>query len=248
VCAYDFELSINDIANTHRTWSQDRTSLSSGELTLKEVMQIWRNKFPKQEISVFSVQIKECRRYMDRQREELFNDVVAKLSSHFGGQDELVSKGKMSYSTTPRRNFSTPFNDRATAQHTSPRQFADTATKFDRKFDKRQRPNEGAAGVHNGSKFNKADRTAPSPRPVVKGHLRGLSCGSNTNHYGLGCHKHTCVFFNTKHDRNKNGHVWKDSDKEPAVDIPRPEYTKLLKDNPQICEKLGCSQGQSKES
>jgi hypothetical protein len=32
--------------------------LSSGSLDVKEVMAIWRNKFPNQEGSVFSVQIK----------------------------------------------------------------------------------------------------------------------------------------------------------------------------------------------
>jgi len=102
-CATDFNFVINDIADTHQSWSNDSSLLSTGELTFKEVMDIWRKKFSKQDRSVFSVQIKECRDFMDRSKELEFNDIVLMLTNHFTSIDDSVSSGKTAYTSMPSK-------------------------------------------------------------------------------------------------------------------------------------------------
>jgi hypothetical protein len=97
--AFDFEMIINDIADTHETWAIEDKGLDSGELTCKEVMKIFREKFPKSDR--LSVQLKECRKFMDRNTEMLFNEIVLRLSEYFTNKDVDVTSGKSQYSTTP---------------------------------------------------------------------------------------------------------------------------------------------------
>jgi hypothetical protein len=247
ICAYEFEMVINDIANTHRTWKQDSSSLSSGTLTLKDVMLIWRTKFDRQLTHVFSVQIKNTRRVLERDKDVLFNDVVAKIVHHYNEIDGQVARGKISYSTQPRSDAFRQNDDRRASTFTPRQPTGDRSTSANPKGSYGNKlPGQDFHGTKRGR--DHPNTPASRPRKVVAGNLRGVSCGSTTNHYGLGCHAHTCVFFKTSHDRNKNGHRWQDSDKEASVEIPRPEYTALLKANPQIVKNWTAAKDQQKQA
>jgi hypothetical protein len=235
-CSYEFEMSINDIANTHRTWSVDRTALTSGELTLKEVMELWRRKFAKQESSVFSVQLKTCRTFMDRDKDGLFNDIVLKLHNHFSAIDADVKTGKIAYSTQPTKPKPKRFQSQKTSQGGSGGGVAVGGGGDD--------GNGGGWPPRRSSEFqNKRPRpqeSSTNKRPafsgrITKGKDRCVSCGSNTNHWGIGIAG--CPLKGTKFDANKNGHVWKDSDQEKTVLIPKDDYEKLVKSNPAIFKK-----------
>jgi len=236
-CATEFELAINDIADTHTTWVSDSTKLDSGELSIKEVMDVWRRKFPKQERTVFSVQLKECREFMDRNKSSLFSNIIMILSNHFADQDALVKSGRVHYSTTPSQ----------------PRRLQG----------QRQPPPAKALGSDQQSSLGKRERETPrlsfkdssrqpisarpnskpksglsdKPKRITPGHLRGISCGSVHNHFGLGCSANTCPFFGTAHDKNKGGHSWKDSDKEDSVRVDTPTYEALCKAKPGMLDK-----------
>jgi hypothetical protein len=237
-CAYEFEMSINDIANNHRTWCADPTSLMSGELTLKEVMEIWRRKFAKQENSVvYSVQMKDCRTYMERDKEALFVDIVLKLSNHFATIDEDVRNGKVAYSTRPSkskpsstasRNFGSLSggNSGGGANQHSRGDSLPHRGDVDSLGKRQQRPSHGSTPS--------AKRVATAPR-VTQGKDRCVCCGSTTNHWGLG--QSVCPVKNTKYDMNKNGHVWKDSDQEKSIIIPKAEYDVIVKNNPAMFKK-----------
>jgi len=68
---------------------------------------------------------------------------------------------------------------------------------------------------------------------VVKGADRGKVCGDYTNHYGKGCTANTCLYFGTPHAKDKN-YVWKDSDKEPKINIPTKEFQELKAKKPDV--------------
>ena len=250
ICAYEFELAINDIADTHRKWIVDRSKLSNGALQIKEVMAIWRLKFPKQEHTVFSVQLKECRDFMEREKDLLFDDIIGMLCNHFTQFDNTVKTGKVHYSTQPTktRHITAPI-------HATTRDASSVVPAGRERFspEKRPRPDSssrhataGGGGGGGGGGFNKSS-AKPAPRPerkVVPGHMRGISCGSVTSHFGLGCSASTCPVWGTKHDKNKNGHVWKDSNIENTVVIEKSEYDALLKAKPGILLKWAAAKEQ----
>ena len=238
-CAYEFEMSINDIANTHRTWSTDRTSLTSGELTLKEVMEIWRRKFGKQESSVYSIQIKTCRNFMDRDKDGLFNDTVLKLSNHFAIIDADVRSGRIAYTTQPSK----PKPKRS--QSSVSNHISSGISGYGSGGGVRANGGNSSSFPKRGAEFHgKRQRTAESgstpKRPnvatrITKGKDRCIHCGNNTNHWGLG--PSVCPAKGTSYDANKKGHVWKDSDQEKTVIIPNDEFEKICKANPSILKK-----------
>ena len=247
-CAYEFEMSINDIANTHRSWSSDRTALTSGELTLKEVMEIWRRKFAKQETSVFSVQIRDCRVFMDRDKDSLFNDIVLKLTNHFAKVDEQVRQGTIAYTTQPSRKS---WHTRSSASpNTNPvgggygggggggGGGGDGGSGGGNKgngYPLNPRRGSDYQGKRPAAAVDKNTKRPNTRQKIILGKDRCIHCGSNTNHWGLG--PSVCAAKGTSHDANKKGHVWKDSDKEKAVIIPNNEYAQILKSNPTIALK-----------
>ena len=224
ICANEFESVVNDVADTHMSWFNDPTSISSGELSFKEVMDIWRRKFAKQERSVFSRQIKKCRDYMDRNKDMLFNDIIIMISNHFGAIDLDVAKGDIGYKTTPvktKRDETHP--PRASAAPLSRSSLSSPPARI-----------PARSRDFNGHGPETAGRLPSTVRKIIAGHLRGISCGNITNHFGLGCSASTCPAWGTKHDKNKGGHVWKDSDAESTVIIPKEEYDAILKSKPGI--------------
>ncbi len=227
ICAYNFELIVNDIADTHTKWVKDPGQLSSGELTRKEVMEIWRRKFPRQEGRVFSVQMKEARDFMERQKDLLFNTIVLMISNHFTQIDRQVETGKTQYTTIPskkRAPSAAEGQPRSPFGRTPPQSPAST---FGGAVKRNRTPDQTAIRSPRGAdtKFVKK---------VVPGHMRGVACGNLNNHFGLGCTATTCLFVGTSHDKNKNGHTWKDSDKEATVSIPKPDYDALQKSKPYV--------------
>jgi hypothetical protein len=227
-CATDFNFVINDIADTHQSWSNDNSLLSTGELTFKEVMDIWRKKFNKQDRSVFSVQIKECRDFMDRSKELEFNDIVLMLTNHFTSIDDSVSSGKTAYTTTPSQKRREDVPPPRAAALPSPRGGSARPSPLSslgkRDSSSRDSPRAGPVTVAKGK----------YPRKTVPGHMRGIACGNTNNHFGLGCSPTTCAVWGTSYDKNKNGHVWQDSIAEPTVIMPKPEYDAILKNKPGI--------------
>jgi hypothetical protein len=230
ICAYEFELVINDIADTHMRWITDKTQLCSGELTPKEVMEIWKKKFPKQEKSVFSCQLKTCRDYLDREKDVLFCDLIRIFSNHFTKMDTLVKQKKLVYTTTPTKKRQIE----AESDHKAEAKRSDWKLDKSSTFGKRSRDSDGPPPPRQQSSA-KANPT-PSKRKPVPGHMRGISCGTIHNHFGLGCSDKTCVIWGTKWDKNKNGHTWKDSDQEPTVVIERAEYDALIAKKPGILQ------------
>jgi hypothetical protein len=233
--AFDFELIINDIADTHETWTVETNGLDSGELTCKEVMKIWREKFSKNGRQ--SVQMKECRKFMDRNLEMLFSDNVRRLSEHFDDIDAKVTGGSMKYSTTPsskRPTNAKGSSDRSMSSRQSflPRKRSsptELSARGDRPARQHMNPSPGS---------RRADK-ADSGRKIFRGADRGIACGHVTNHFGGGRIPKYCVFVGTKHDKNKNGHVWKDSDKEDSVHFPSDEYEALCKARPDALKNQG---------
>ncbi len=74
-------------------------------------------------------------------------------------------------------------------------------------------------------------------KKIIAGKDRGQACGSLNDHMGLGCHKDTCPVFGSEYDKSRDKkHVWKSSDMEESVIMPKDEYTQRLKDNPKILE------------
>jgi len=233
-CAYDFEATINDIADTHATWVNDPTSLSSGQLDIKEVMEIWKKKFAKQDRSVFSVQIKEVRDFLDRNKDALFNDIILKLSNHFSSLDTMVLEGSMHYSTTPTvAKRATPAGNHQGSRLSS--QSRDQSS-----LGRRPAP---ATPFDRSGPRSKSEKPAFTAK-VTPGHMRGISCGSFTNHWGLGCSTSTCVFAGTKHDMNKGGHVFKDSNLEESVKVDKATYEALLKARPNVTTKWAAAKDQ----
>ncbi len=68
---------------------------------------------------------------------------------------------------------------------------------------------------------------------IVKGADRGKLCGDYTDHYGKGCTAKTCLIHGTPHAKDKN-YVWKDSDKEPKVNLSSKEYQELKAKKPEV--------------
>jgi len=248
LCVYEFELVMNDIANTHTTWVADPSKLSTGVLSVKEVMEIWRKKFPKQERNPFSVQLKECRDFMERNRDGLFNDIVTMLSNHFSDIDSLVAEGKVQYSTMPSKGttsikgFHAPYQPEV---HGRNRQLAknDPHGPASSPMKRPRSPRSRVERQEPTARPGAADKTRP-PRKVVPGHARGICCGSLNNHFGLGCSASTCPFWGTKYDKNKNGHTFKDSDKEESVLVDKEIYDGLLKIKPGILIKWAAAKDQ----
>jgi len=234
-CVYDFELVINDIADSHATWVQDPSKLATGELSSKEVMEIWRKKFPKQERNPFSVQIKECREFMERNKDALFNDIVEKINDHFAVKDAMVAEGKMHYSTTPTTR------SQALAPPRSAGKFQHSSSSGEKQTFASKRP---VPVVDSRAKRSRDDTTSKPARKVIPGHMRGISCGSIHNHFGLGCSATTCPFWGTKYDKNKDNHVFKDSDKEDSVLVDKAIYDGLLKAKPGILIKWAAAKDQ----
>ena len=232
-CAYEFEMSINDIANTHRSWSTSRTELSSGELSLKEVMEIWRRKFAKQDSSVYSVQLKFCRMHLDRDKEVLFNDIVLKLSDYFSSKDEDVKAGRSAYTTTPSKPQNTKRSPGSSFKLSSVGG-GDGSAAHDGGGGYSSGPKRGSAFLGKRERPSQADPKAKQSRPqarITKGKDRCVCCGSNTNHWGLGIS--ACPAKGTKYAVPR-GHVWKDSDQEKSIVIPNPEFQEILKANPAL--------------
>jgi hypothetical protein len=165
---------------------------------------------------------------MDRQKEMEFNTIVQLLTRHFTDIDTEVKKGKIAYTSTPtrtKRNDDGPFKSHPAS---SPRPVAAGGRSDTPKpFGKRDR---GATTAGRGA----VPATVRKARPPVPGHLRGIACGNTTNHFGLGCSATTCALWGTSHDKNKHGHVWKDSISEPSVVLEKPDWTALLKSKPAI--------------
>jgi hypothetical protein len=248
--AFDFEMIINDIADTHETWAIEDKGLDSGELTCKEVMKVFREKFPK--TAYKSSQMKECRKFMDRNQDLLFNDIVLRLSEYFTDIDVNVAGGKTSYTTTPTMKRHQPAKasegsipaKRASPVHHNERHHTGQSAR-------------GGAGqtVRGGAGPTGRQHMTPIPgsrnstrnvsgRKVVRGADRGIACGHLTNHFGGGCKPEYCVFVGTKHDKNKNGHVWQDSDKEESVFASEEEYKNLCKARPDALKNQGALKDQ----
>ena len=249
ICAYDYELCINDIADTHTRWVSDSKMLSSGALDIKEVMTIWRNKFPRQDNSVFSVQLKECRVFMEREKALLFNEIMDMLTSHFNTIDQDVLSGKVGYTTIPSKstNMRLSTSDQAI-------KFPSCSTTNDHVA---RNPRSDGAGVKRDRQPERRSFASPATRAtskdkparrVVPGHLRGIACGSITSHFGLGCSATTCPIWGTRHDKNKGGHTWKNSDEEKTVVIDKAEYDALLKAKPIILTKWTAAKDQQQKA
>jgi hypothetical protein len=103
----------------------------------------------------------------------------------------------------------------------------------------------------NGGRRDKRDRNDQSPNggrdrkrkeprqasettfKVVAGKDRCQVCGDYTNHYGKG--PKLCAAVGHRLAKPK-GYAWKDSDKEPKIDIPHKEYQELKKTKASIFE------------
>jgi transposase InsO family protein len=239
ICALEFELVVNDIADTHTSWLVDRSLMSSGELTIKEVMEAWRRKFPVQDRRVFSVQMKDCRDFLDREKDLLFNDMVLILVNNFTQIDVAVADGKTAYTTHPTRKRNSKASD--FKNDLRPPQFTPKSENLGkRNRSDPPRPSPSA------SKFKANGGNTKPPKKIVAGHARGIACGSLNNHFGLGCSATTCPIWGTKYDKNKSGHSWKDFDKEETVYVPNEhgEYDALIKAKPGILLKWAAAKEQ----
>jgi hypothetical protein len=82
-------------------------------------------------------------------------------------------------------------------------------------------------------------------KPPVPGHKRGFACGHETNHYGNGCSKDTCLVIGTDFAKPK-GYVWKSSDAEATVFLPNDVYLKQCAARPQVAENTKKARNQAK--
>jgi hypothetical protein len=176
------------------------------------------------------------------------------LTSHFNTIDQDVLNGKVGYTTLPTKNMKQgTFDHSAKPSIASMNDFVSRNPRRDMAGNKRERQPDhrstfGPPNRSNGGGGDKAPaRTAAHDKParrIVLGHLRGIACGSVTNHFGLGCSATTCPIWGTRHDKNKGGHTWKNSDEEKTVVIDKAEYDALLKAKPIILTKWTAAKDQ----
>lgn len=236
---YKHEFIVNDIANSSIHWSTDTSSIDTSALTDKEVAKAWMHVFPSQEYRVFSVQLKKCREYIQANQTEPFNLQVLKLRKHFEDKDKAVFRKRDVYTTQPTQR-------RRAADRRDPDSYN---PKYGVQSDVMRKPfvpyKRGRDKSNDVQASALRDDRKSSPKKVVPGHMRGLSCGSTNNHFGLGCTITSCPFFKTSHDKSARGpYVWKSSDVEPSVSIPPKEYAELMRARPEIADNWKKARGE----
>jgi hypothetical protein len=198
-----------------------------GPLTLKSIRKAFKDGFASSKDT--SSSCKHCYDVIDQNPDLSHKDLYTELRVHFQEDAIALSRSTMS-------------GGRASAGKKS---FNDRQAGGGRRED--QSPNGGRRDQSaNGGRRDRddrsprTDRTRKEPRQasgtnfkVVAGKDRCQCCGDYTNHYGKGIK--LCPVVGHALAKPK-GYVWKDSDKEPKVDIPNKEYQELKKTKASIFE------------
>jgi hypothetical protein len=258
---YAHELLINDIADAQAYWPCDPADIETAPpFTIKEINAIWLDYFPKQTSSCFSVQLRDCRTFIEQHKDMPFNIQVQMLRNKFVAKDTAVLQDGDVYTTTPTfkakafskdpplsnpassgfgKTGSAPGSTGGSAQRSTPRTPAAASEPQKRNRDDRS--------------SSRPSRGGPNPksrdRPVVPGYKRGTACGSVNNHFGLGCTPTSCVIIGTKYQKgNGKNHVWKSSADEPSVVVPSDIWAQLCAARPAVMENLKTAAKQMKQS
>jgi hypothetical protein len=245
-----FELAVNDMVKCHSFWPTDPKHEDYGHVELKKIMEIWANIFPKpntKAVSPISVQMDECRNFIDLNKHEDFGSQVMRLRRIFVNQDNRVIEGRCDYTTKPEVAVDKKDHQPRRQQLAQDRFASSTAASRPGGGDDRpnRQPRQPYGGPQEQAKGKK--REAPKFAKSVPGHQRCCGCGSANNHFGLGYSKNSCHLFN--HPKAKpRGYVWKSTDDEPSVRIDSDEYKRLMNANPQIKMNWDKARSQIKQS
>ena len=246
-----FELAVNDMVKCHSYWPSDPSDKEFGVVTMKMLMDKFLSIFPKPNPrgAPISVQMDTARRFLDLNKETLFNNLNKRLRLVFSDKDQEVRDGG-AYSTVPDKD--TKDSDRSERNsgqslrqgQRPPRGDSNHYRGGGGSFQNDAAPHRGGSDSARGgySKVSKPvsrggsqGREARGVSKSVPGHKRCPGCGANNNHWGLGFTKNSCPLFG--HALAKKGsYAWRNSDDEPPVRIDTDEYKRLLQSNPRIRE------------
>jgi hypothetical protein len=227
-----FELVVNDLVKCHHYWPTDMEDVDYGVVTIKNVMTAWLNIFPKPATrgKPISVQMEDCRRFIELNKETPFNLQVKKLRQIFSEQDERVRDGRAQYTTT----ISVSDDVKPATNKTANVTVAFTPGNAGRGGQSTKR--QGQSGNDRRRQAKAPRGRGPEPAKWVKstpGHKRCVGCGSANNHWGLGFTAKSCPAFG-HHLAKPKGYVWKNTDDEVSIRIPDEEYAKILATKPFI--------------
>lgn len=243
---YAHELLINDIANAQAYWPCDPADYETAPpFTTKEIHAIWLDYFPKQTSTCFSVQLRDCRTFIEQHKETPFNIQVQMLRTKFVAKDTAVLQDGDVYTTTPT------FKPRASLKDSAGSVSGGNSGGYLNNSGTRPFNPRAGTPVSESRKRARDDRTTsvstrggslsskPRDRPVVPGHKRGTACGSVNDHFGLGCTPTSCVIIGTKWQKgNGKNYVWKSSADEPSVTVEPVIWKQLCAARPMVMENL----------
>jgi len=204
--------------------------------TEKEISNLWLELFPKQSSSVFSIQLKKCREFLEQHKDTPFNVQVQLLRDKFTAKDRAVAQDGDVYNTkpsvaarAPKAKYSAPRLDSALPKFGPRPQGPPPASAQKRGRDDRSMPKPSRGGTTGNS----------ATKPVIPGHKRGTACGSLNNHFGLGCTPISCIFIGTSHQKsNGKNYVWKSSAEEESVRVDETVFKQLCAARPLVNENL----------
>jgi len=239
IACHSFELAVGDMVKCHSFWPTDTNDPEYGTIPLKTVMDRWANIFPKPKQGravSSSVQMDECRRFIDLNKDVPFDVQTKRLRRIFTAQDQLVLDKRSSYTTYPIEpppKAHEPQAPRVNSRDTDVRPQQPRVSQNSR-GDRQQ--SRGAKSATRGNRGRGGASSNGRQRGVSKqvpGHKRCPGCGAPNNHWGLGFTKDSCPLYGHRLAK-KATYAWRNTEDEESVRIDPGEYKAILLANPKI--------------